>query len=205
MAWAVQTGGGRIIKWTACETKGLAEMRLAPCEAEFQSGARREPGRCWLWTGAKMHKGYGQIFVNGSSKKATHISLELDGRPRPSKKSWALHSCDTPECVNPRHLRWGSASENTREAFARGRMGGNGRESWTHCINGHEFTEENTKRAHRGERICRICEVSRGLSSRQRRSVLYRAARDYAKNQSPESERALLDAAVRLAWKGVAK
>jgi hypothetical protein len=33
----------------------------------------------------------------------------------------ALHSCDNPVCVNPKHIRWGSGSENTSEAFAKGR------------------------------------------------------------------------------------
>ena len=31
----------------------------------------------------------------------------------------ALHSCDNPPCCNPTHLRWGTISENTREAFER--------------------------------------------------------------------------------------
>jgi DNA invertase Pin-like site-specific DNA recombinase len=36
----------------------------------------------------------------------------------------ALHSCDTPECLNPDHLRWGTQVENIAEMKARGRARG---------------------------------------------------------------------------------
>ena len=32
-----------------------------------------------------------------------------------------LHSCDNPRCVNPNHLRLGTAKENTLEMFQKGR------------------------------------------------------------------------------------
>ena len=35
---------------------------------------------------------------------------------------YVLHSCDNPGCVNPAHLRAGSAKENTHDAISRGRL-----------------------------------------------------------------------------------
>lgn len=33
-----------------------------------------------------------------------------------------LHSCDTPSCVNPAHLRVGTRSDNMKDAFQRQRL-----------------------------------------------------------------------------------
>lgn len=76
--------------------------------------------KCWIWPFAKTN-GYGHLTINKKNMKASHYVLELDGRPRPSQGLIALHSCDTPACVNPSHLRWGSMSENSQDMVKRGR------------------------------------------------------------------------------------
>lgn len=80
-----------------------------------------EPDECWNWTAKVNTHGYGFMRVNYRWVVATHISLELDGRPRSAE--CALHSCDNPLCVNPKHLRWGSRKENTQDMDRRGRRG----------------------------------------------------------------------------------
>ena len=76
---------------------------------------------CWPWIGAKRPRGYGVISKNGKQVSATHVSLEIDGRPVP-KGAWALHKCDNPNCVNPNHLYIGTAKENSRDAVVRERI-----------------------------------------------------------------------------------
>lgn len=75
---------------------------------------------CVDWPFAKHEKGYGQIKVGRSTRKVTHVVLELDGRPRVDGLH-ALHSCDRPVCINPAHLRWGTNAENQREKGDKGR------------------------------------------------------------------------------------
>jgi hypothetical protein len=83
---------------------------------------RRGNNECWQWTGCRNRDGYGNLSVNGAMKLATHVALELSGKARPSN-ACALHSCDTPLCVNPHHLRWGSHAENMADMAAKGRSG----------------------------------------------------------------------------------
>lgn len=72
---------------------------------------------CWEWTGAKKKSGHGVFSINSI---ATHIALAFDGRPR-KDGLWALHSCDNPVCVNPKHLRWGTVQENVADMVERNR------------------------------------------------------------------------------------
>lgn len=39
------------------------------------------------------------------------------------KGKHVLHKCDTPLCVNPKHLFIGTALDNIRDCFNKGRMG----------------------------------------------------------------------------------
>lgn len=76
---------------------------------------RGAPDECWLWTGG-TNSGYGTITTRpGKTRYASHIALVLDGRPRPKPPGdHALHGdCSNPLCVNAKHLRWGSAKQNS--------------------------------------------------------------------------------------------
>lgn len=76
---------------------------------------------CWIWPGAATSDGYGTLWVEGRCRLVTHLVLEAVGLPRPPR-AYALHSCDTPRCVNPQHLRWGDQWDNMREASSKGRI-----------------------------------------------------------------------------------
>src|SRR5574340_407485 len=79
---------------------------------------------CWLWTGAVKELGYGVIGLGTreqGTSKAHRVSWELHNGPIPSGLN-VLHSCDTPSCVNPDHLRLGTLSDNARDCVNRGRL-----------------------------------------------------------------------------------
>ncbi|MFE8106945.1 HNH endonuclease [Sphingomonas melonis] len=100
-------------------------MRRKPLAARFaEKVVVAGPDDCWLWTGAADPNGYGRIGRGGKADGvalATHVALELSGRPRPSGLH-ALHSCDNPPCVNPAHLRWGTNAENVADMVGRERQ-----------------------------------------------------------------------------------
>lgn len=82
---------------------------------------RRSDNECWNWTDPTYAwNPYGQMKVGGRSVKASHIALAISGRSRLPGQI-ALHSCDNPKCVNPRHLRWGTHMDNLQDAVGRGR------------------------------------------------------------------------------------
>jgi len=96
-------------------------MAFRSLEDRFWSFVSPEPNSgCWLWCGSQT-KGYGMIGNGPRSSYATHIALQLHGRPRPSIKSLACHTCDVTFCVNPDHLYWGTPSQNQKDALARNR------------------------------------------------------------------------------------
>lgn len=86
---------------------------------------------CWPWRGyINPQTRYGQVTLNryerplfGGQRIATVPVLvcSMVHGPRPPGAQ-VLHSCDTRDCGNPKHLRWGTQAENNREAWERGRQ-----------------------------------------------------------------------------------
>jgi len=90
-------------------------------------------GECWLWRAATDADGYGKFAVTlprdgvplGAKTpqrhlRAHHFAWEMVNGPVP-REVYLLHSCDTPACVNPAHLRVGTARDNYADAKAKGR------------------------------------------------------------------------------------
>lgn len=76
---------------------------------------------CWLWTGGG--KRYGKFKVNYVGHAAHRYSYELANGPIPDGL-YVCHRCDTPKCVNPRHLFVGTSSDNMLDASSKGRING---------------------------------------------------------------------------------
>ncbi|RKS06677.1 HNH endonuclease [Nocardiopsis sp. Huas11] len=84
------------------------------------------PDSCWPWLRYKDRGGYGEFDVtrNGRQKKykATRWILAYTLGRELTSDELAMHSCDNPPCVNPRHLRVGTHAENMEDMRARKRF-----------------------------------------------------------------------------------
>lgn len=131
------------------------------------------PG-CWLWTGTTSNSGYATISVGGRLLYAHRVSYEQHVGPIPEGLELD-HLCHTRDvecpggidcphrsCVNPAHLEPVTPRTNT----LRGTSPAAQQARRTHCVNGHEFTPENTYRppSRPNVRQCRAC--SRARSNR---------------------------------------
>lgn len=71
---------------------------------------------CWVWLGAGTRDGYGKVRFEGKMVYAHRLMLFLQ------TGEWgevAMHACDTPSCINPEHLSWGTHSENALDREAK--------------------------------------------------------------------------------------
>jgi len=107
---------------------------------------------CWEWQGT-ISNGYGKIYYSHGFVYVHRLSLMLLNYDEYKKGPYTLHKCNNRKCFNPEHLYGGTASDNSDDTI---KAGNNVNASKTHCIYGHEFTEENTFRDSYG-RHCRKC------------------------------------------------
>jgi hypothetical protein len=106
---------------------------------------------CWTWLAGRFGNGYPAFYSQGRMMPAHRVcyvaahgviegGLDID------------HLCRNPLCVNPDHLE----AVTHRENILRGTGFAARHAVKTHCPQGHEYTDENT-RVYRGMRNCRRC------------------------------------------------
>lgn len=109
---------------------------------------------CWEWQAYRDRNGYGNFTPrHAQTTKAYRWAYEHWKGPIPDGLV-IDHLCRNPGCVNPAHLE----AVTNRENILRGIGPSAIHAKKTHCIHGHEYTEENTY-FHRGrnQRQCRAC------------------------------------------------
>jgi len=105
----------------------------------------RSDDECWPWLGPVV-KRYGAY----SSTVAHRVAYVLKVGPIPEGMTLdhvRERGCTSTLCCNPAHLEPVTLAENIKRAAA----------AQTHCINGHEYTPENTYRDRKGYKKCRTC------------------------------------------------
>lgn len=136
----------------------------AKCIPEPNSG-------CWIWIGHTRPDGYGTLnmrSLGGSPQRVHRLAYAaLVGKLDPDLV--IDHRCKTRCCCNPAHLDQVTDRENVvvrADSIPARRI------RQTHCVNGHEFTAENTfTRPQRpGTRECLRCQDNRNKARYRRAS-----------------------------------
>ena len=94
---------------------------------------------CWAWTGAVTGSGYGNFVIDhhayGAHRVSAHLAFGVPLRDGHGVRgTMILHACDSPLCVNPAHLRAGTAAENNQDARDRGRVRLDPPRGINHCL-----------------------------------------------------------------------
>lgn len=135
--------------------------RITPWQERLWAKATPDANGCLIWHAKSLDKdgyalftgepGHGMpVFSRAhrwaylAAKGPIPAGLEID------------HLCNVPACINPAHLEAVTHAENLRRRSVR----------QTHCVHGHEYTEENTRRTPSGWRYCFACRVARRLAAR---------------------------------------
>lgn len=83
---------------------------------------RRAPSDCWLWQSAYGSHGYGAFRLGRRVLTASRALLILTGRLSVRSRRKAMHVCDVPGCVNPKHVQPATHRANMIDASRKGRL-----------------------------------------------------------------------------------
>ena len=123
------------------------------------------PDACWLWDGAVLAGGHGQVEVREDGKRkvwtAHRLAFFLEYGWLPEQ---VHHRCEVKLCVNPAHLEGLTLAEHQRRHRVK-----------SMCVNGHDLTDPaNIYERPDGGRQCRGC--NRERQQRYRRQALFAEA-----------------------------
>lgn len=149
-------------------------MHDAALFAKLKTHTVEDANGCWIWqrsfgTGG----GYGQVYFHLTKKPASAHRVmwyAVHGEWfKWSEGIFLCHTCDIRACINPAHLWKGTQQENMQDMSAKGRSYWSNQ---THCVNGHEFTPENTYQGKK-QRACRACanEIQAIYRAQKRNSI----------------------------------
>jgi hypothetical protein len=113
---------------------------------------------CWIWTGRRHRRGYGQVRLPAPSRRvrlahlvvyellkgAVPVGLEAD------------HVCRNTSCVHPEHLEFVTHQENCARSDGSWIPGERNRNK-VHCPKGHPYSGSNLYVLPAGGRCCRTC------------------------------------------------
>lgn len=114
---------------------------------------------CWLWTGAKIHNGYGQCLVGKKLMVAHRFIYQFINQKVLPKDIYVCHKCDVRNCVNPKHLFEGTHQDNMDDGKAKKRFRGPkvGYRRVLVCKRGHAMTDDNIIIVNNRSRRCKTC------------------------------------------------
>lgn len=78
----------------------------------FHESYEKDPvSECWLWKGI-IANGYGNLSYKCENYRAHRLSYMIHRGKEIPENTMICHTCDVKNCVNPKHLHMGTATEN---------------------------------------------------------------------------------------------
>lgn len=102
----------------------MSRPKSDPAVRFWSKVERRGPEECWPWLGAVRGGGSqkrGAFWTGTRMGEAVRWLWESIHGPEGMEGMQVMHSCDNPICMNPAHLSLGTAADNVRDMFAKGR------------------------------------------------------------------------------------
>lgn len=103
-----------------CSKKCYLSDSISTLEKFFKNISNENHiNNCWIWTANKDKDGYGIIYVNKNVRSHRYSWILHNGKI-PDKRM-ICHKCDTPSCVNPKHLYAGTHADNADDRKNKGK------------------------------------------------------------------------------------
>lgn len=131
---------------------------------------RRGPNECWEWVGAVTANGYGRFSprVDGVMHRQMAHRVAYEALVGQIPDGLVIdHLCRNRRCVNPAHLEAVTQLVNVMRGEGVGVINA----AKSECLDGHEFTPENTYMTPRGGRACMACQRRRSREYHARKSA----------------------------------
>ena len=94
--------------------------KFAPIAERLAARSERR-GECLIYvTGWSNARGHVRVGCDGRLQYVHRVAYRLANGSIPDGFD-VLHSCDTPRCIEPKHLRIGTDADNVRDRVVRGR------------------------------------------------------------------------------------
>jgi len=132
-------------------------------------------GKCWRFNGAHDTSGYGITGFIGRVYSVHRLSAFISLNFDLASLDLICHKnnvCKFRDCWNPLHIYIGNESTNQQDRI---KVGRHNFANITHCLNGHEFTKENTYVMSNKGRGCRKCRSKRQQEYIKRKTTIKQA------------------------------
>jgi hypothetical protein len=105
---------------TECVFAGITRQQLEKIKAQLSQKSKPLPNGCIEWTGSTNIYGYGQKGFLGKNMMAHRVSFMCHHEREIEQGKMLCHSCNNSLCINPLHLREGTAKDNAEDRVLAG-------------------------------------------------------------------------------------
>ena len=102
------------------DTSRMGGLRLPPAHERIMAKVVVTESGCWEYPTNITAQGYARLTVNGRPTLVHRFMYEHYHGPIP-EGYFVCHKCDNRPCCNPGHLFAGSATDNNRDMYSKGR------------------------------------------------------------------------------------